>query len=210
MHALLDGVWVLWHVPAVAAPLHLSTLCAAPACGQVRRRADSTGQNKRCDDDEGGVYRILLRLHCCLHYQHTAVVTALHQPESYSRLQTSHTFQCPPRVVVCIRGRCIGLLSEDQQFTITNGYSFTFDGDQRIMNLIQFRYSQMRIFFITSTQNGFKRTMHKYGEEVVYKKVMDRIQIDFECCGNVNFKDWMEVLWVDNEGKVKVSVFFNN
>lgn len=46
--------------------------------------------------------------------------------------------------------------------------------------------------------------MHKYGEDFIHKEVFDRIQVDFQCCGNANFKDWLEVPWVNEEGASRV------
>lgn len=30
------------------------------------------------------------------------------------------------------------------------------------------------------------------------KETIDRLQMEFRCCGNNNFKDWFEVQWVNN------------
>lgn len=30
------------------------------------------------------------------------------------------------------------------------------------------------------------------------KETIDRLQMEFRCCGNNNFKDWFEVQWVSN------------
>lgn len=30
------------------------------------------------------------------------------------------------------------------------------------------------------------------------KETIDRLQMEFRCCGNSNFKDWFEVQWVNN------------
>ncbi|XP_030621337.1 rod outer segment membrane protein 1b [Chanos chanos] len=30
------------------------------------------------------------------------------------------------------------------------------------------------------------------------KETIDRLQIEFKCCGNTNFKDWFEVQWINN------------
>lgn len=30
------------------------------------------------------------------------------------------------------------------------------------------------------------------------KETIDRLQIEFQCCGNTNYRDWFEVQWVNN------------
>lgn len=30
------------------------------------------------------------------------------------------------------------------------------------------------------------------------KETIDRLQMEFRCCGNTNFRDWFEVQWVSN------------
>ncbi|XP_061690181.1 rod outer segment membrane protein 1b isoform X2 [Syngnathoides biaculeatus] len=35
-------------------------------------------------------------------------------------------------------------------------------------------------------------------EESLKKETIDRLQMEFRCCGNTNFRDWFEVQWVSN------------
>jgi len=44
-------------------------------------------------------------------------------------------------------------------------------------------------------QGGIGDSMKQYESRLKVKTNIDRMQIDFECCGNGNYKDWWNVGW---------------
>lgn len=56
---------------------------------------------------------------------------------------------------------------------------------------------------LTFCQVGLRNGIRFYKDTDVpgrcfQKETIDRLQMEFRCCGNNNFKDWFEVQWVNN------------
>ncbi|KAJ8348176.1 hypothetical protein SKAU_G00267650 [Synaphobranchus kaupii] len=49
-----------------------------------------------------------------------------------------------------------------------------------------------------SLKIGLKNGIRFYKDRCFQKRTIDRLQMEFRCCGNTDFKDWFEVQWISN------------
>ncbi|CAG9764890.1 unnamed protein product [Ceutorhynchus assimilis] len=48
-------------------------------------------------------------------------------------------------------------------------------------------------------ENGILIAMEKYAINSHYKKEIDRLQIEFQCCGSKRYDDWYNITWLEKE-----------
>ncbi|XP_066249551.1 peripherin-2-like [Euwallacea similis] len=46
-------------------------------------------------------------------------------------------------------------------------------------------------------EDGIIKAMEKYAVNSFYKKQIDRLQIDFQCCGSKKYHDWYNISWLE-------------
>jgi len=46
-----------------------------------------------------------------------------------------------------------------------------------------------------AVQGGVHDSMKSYESRLKVKTTIDRMQIDFQCCGSKNYKDWWTIGW---------------
>uniref|UniRef100_A0A6P7F7Q2 Uncharacterized protein LOC114325795 n=1 Tax=Diabrotica virgifera virgifera TaxID=50390 RepID=A0A6P7F7Q2_DIAVI len=49
----------------------------------------------------------------------------------------------------------------------------------------------------TGLHDGIVEAMNNYSNNSVYKKQIDRLQIEFQCCGSKKYDEWYSIVWYD-------------
>lgn len=48
-----------------------------------------------------------------------------------------------------------------------------------------------------SLHDGIKEAMNKYSLDSIFKKHMDLLQVEFQCCGSKKYTEWFNITWFD-------------
>ncbi len=54
-------------------------------------------------------------------------------------------------------------------------------------------------YTITTKQGGFQKAISKYATNPAIKAEVDRLQMRFECCGNLGYEDWFKVPFIPDD-----------
>lgn len=54
-----------------------------------------------------------------------------------------------------------------------------------------------------SIEDGIISAMAKYQVNSFYKKLIDRLQIEFQCCGSKKYDDWYNITWLEKSTAIK-------
>ncbi|KAG5876667.1 hypothetical protein JTB14_027144 [Gonioctena quinquepunctata] len=54
--------------------------------------------------------------------------------------------------------------------------------------------------------NGIVEAMHNYSSNSLFKKRIDRLQIEFQCCGSKKYDEWYNITWYDTSLVKKGSI----
>lgn len=46
-------------------------------------------------------------------------------------------------------------------------------------------------------EDGIIKAMEKYAVNSYYKKQIDKLQIEMQCCGSNKYDDWFNITWLD-------------
>lgn len=52
-------------------------------------------------------------------------------------------------------------------------------------------------------EDGIIKAMEKYSENSFYKKQIDRLQFEFQCCGSNKYNDWYNISWMEKSMSTK-------
>ncbi|RWS13546.1 sperm protein-like protein [Dinothrombium tinctorium] len=51
-------------------------------------------------------------------------------------------------------------------------------------------------------KKGITKAMEEYRYDEEFKSELDRLQLQYKCCGENSYKDWFEVAWIDHENQL--------